>query len=144
MRLLWSQELVTFKGRFHDLDRVNIVPGPVQRPIPIWLGGTADAVLRRAAKLANGWMPIMPPGEKAEEKLEQFRGYLVENGRQPDEAPVEVWLRANEMDPEAWGRDADYWRQNGISMAMLYPMFHAGNLDGQIEILRRFKEAAKG
>jgi len=29
-------------------------------------------------------------------------------------------------------------------MAMLYPMFHAGNLDGQIEILRRFKEAAKG
>ena len=144
MRLLWSEELVTFKGRFHDLDRVNIVPGPVQRPIPIWLGGTADAVLRRAAKLANGWMPIMPPGEKAEEKLEQFRGYLVENGRQPDEAPVEVWLRANEMDPDAWGRDADYWRQNGISMAMLYPMFHAGNLDGQIEILRRFKEAAKG
>jgi probable F420-dependent oxidoreductase len=144
MRLLWSEELVTFKGRFHYLDRVNIIPGPVQRPIPIWLGGIADPVVQRAARLADGWMPIMPPGEKAEEKLAQFRGYLAENGRRPEEAPIEVWLRAAEMNPEQWGQDADYWRQHGIAMAMLYPMFHAGNIDGQIDILRRFKEVAEG
>ena len=46
LRRLWAGELVTFKGRFHDLQAVNIAPPPVQRPIPIWLGGAHDRVLR--------------------------------------------------------------------------------------------------
>src|SRR5262245_28942101 len=36
MRRLWSQDLVSFSGRFHQLREVNILPAPVQRPIPIW------------------------------------------------------------------------------------------------------------
>ena len=36
MRRLWTEDLVTFNGRFHTLESVNIVPPPVQRPIPIW------------------------------------------------------------------------------------------------------------
>ena len=39
MRRLWTEDLVTFAGRFHNLVDVNLLPVPVQRPIPIWFGG---------------------------------------------------------------------------------------------------------
>jgi alkanesulfonate monooxygenase SsuD/methylene tetrahydromethanopterin reductase-like flavin-dependent oxidoreductase (luciferase family) len=43
LRRLWTQDLVTFSGRFHDLAEVSITPAPIQRPIPIWFGGVSDA-----------------------------------------------------------------------------------------------------
>ena len=69
LRRLWSGDLVSFTGRFHNLQDVSIVPPPVQRPIPIWFGGSSDAVIRRAARLGDGWMPIMAPDAQAEQKL---------------------------------------------------------------------------
>ncbi len=144
LRKLWTEELVTFKGRFHDFEGVNIMPGPAQKPIPIWLGGSSDAVVRRAARIGDGWMPIIQPDDKGKAKLEQLRGYLKEYGRDPETYPVEVWLRADEMNPDAWAADAEAWRKLGVSMVMLYPMFPTGSLETQIDILRRFKEAAGG
>src|ERR1700716_3975350 len=61
LRLLWSGKSIDFNGRFHNLKGVNIVPPPVQRPIPIWIGGSSDAVVKRAARLGDGWMPIIDP-----------------------------------------------------------------------------------
>src|SRR6476646_1543265 len=69
LRRLWCEDLVSFKGRFHDLREVNILPRPVQRPIPIWFGGGSDAVVARAAKLGDGWMPIAAPDAEMEQKL---------------------------------------------------------------------------
>ncbi|MBX7251491.1 MAG: LLM class F420-dependent oxidoreductase, partial [Candidatus Promineofilum sp.] len=57
LRALWTQELVTFKGRWHDIPDAGLNPLPVQRPIPLWFGGHADVVLRRLARLGDGWMP---------------------------------------------------------------------------------------
>src|SRR6266481_18718 len=51
LRRLWTQDLVTFKGRFHDLKEVSITPAPIQRPIPISFGGSSDAAVERAARL---------------------------------------------------------------------------------------------
>ncbi|HLE77974.1 MAG TPA: LLM class F420-dependent oxidoreductase, partial [bacterium] len=45
LRKLWTQEVVTFRGRFHHIVDAGINPLPVQRPIPIWMGGESDAVL---------------------------------------------------------------------------------------------------
>ena len=73
LRRLWSEDLVTFNGRFHDLKEVNICRAPVQRPIPIWFGGSSDAVVTRAARLGDGWMPIMAPDAEAEQKLAMLR-----------------------------------------------------------------------
>ncbi|SVC26420.1 uncharacterized protein METZ01_LOCUS279274, partial [marine metagenome] len=61
LKRLWTDDLVTFKGRFHDLYEVNITPPPVQRPIPIWFGGDSEPVIRRAARYGDGWMPILTP-----------------------------------------------------------------------------------
>ena len=65
LKKLWTEKLVTYKGKFHDYEEVTIVPSPKQNTIPIWLGGSADAVLKRAAELGDGWMPILPPDDTA-------------------------------------------------------------------------------
>ncbi len=142
MRRLWCDELVTFEGRFHRLEAVNIVPPPVQRPIPIWLGGVSDAVVKRAARLADGWMPIMAPDAQAEQKLAMLREEMRKHGRDPAKFGLEGWLRMQEPDPRRWGAAAEGWRKLGADYAMLYPMFRTPEFDGQIEILRQFKDVA--
>ena len=77
LRRLWSESLVSFNGRFHNLNEVSIVPPPVQRPIPIWFGGSSDAAVTRAARLGDGWMPIMAPDAQAEQKLGALREQLL-------------------------------------------------------------------
>jgi probable F420-dependent oxidoreductase len=144
LRHLWSQDLVTFNGRFHALKEVNIVPPPVQRPIPIWFGGISDAVVLRAARLGDGWMPIMPPDEKAEQKLALLREEMNKQGRDPGKFGLEGWLRMNDADPQRWAAAADGWRKLGADMVMLYPMYRLPKFEDQIETLRRFKEVAAG
>jgi alkanesulfonate monooxygenase SsuD/methylene tetrahydromethanopterin reductase-like flavin-dependent oxidoreductase (luciferase family) len=121
-----------------------MLPPPVQRPIPIWFGGTSDAVVRRAARLGDGWMPIMAPDAQAEQKLGALRDELKSFGRDPAKFGIEAWLRMNSPDPQAWVAAADGWRRLGADMVMLYPMYRITNVDGHIETLRRFKEVAIG
>jgi len=144
MRRLWTGELVTYSGRFHDLREVNIVPPPVQRPIPVWFGGSSDAAVKRAARIGDGWMPIMAPDEQAEAKLAALRGHLSAFGRDRSAFGLEAWLRMGEPDPQRWAAAADGWRRLGADMAMLYPMYRIASFDAQIETLRRFREAAGG
>lgn len=144
LRRLWSEDLVTFSGRFHALKDVNIVPPPVQRPIPIWFGGVSDAVVMRAARLGDGWMPIIPPDEKAEQKLALLREEMKKQGRDPGGFGIEGWLRMHEPDPQRWAAAADGWRKLGADMVMLYPMYRIPSFDDQIATLRRFKEVAGG
>src|SRR5438874_3425938 len=52
MRLLWSQEIVTYHGQFHTITEAGLNPLPVHGSIPIGTGGRADVLLRRTARLA--------------------------------------------------------------------------------------------
>jgi alkanesulfonate monooxygenase SsuD/methylene tetrahydromethanopterin reductase-like flavin-dependent oxidoreductase (luciferase family) len=55
---LWTQDAATFHGDLISFDGVDLRPQPVQRPRPpIWVGGRAEAVQRRAARFADGWFP---------------------------------------------------------------------------------------
>ena len=144
LRRLWSGELVSFTGRFHDLQDVSIVPPPVQRPIPIWFGGSSDAVIRRAARLGDGWMPILAPDAQAEQKLDLLAEQLTSFGRDTDKFGIEAWLRMHSPDPQGWAAAADGWRRLGAGMVMLYPMYRMTSLDDHIETLRRFKEVVIG
>jgi probable F420-dependent oxidoreductase len=144
LRRLWSEDLVSFSGRFHNLNEVSIVPPPVQRPIPIWFGGLSDAVVTRAARLGDGWMPIIEPDAQAEEKLGALREQLRSFGRDPAKFGIEGWLRMHDGDPQRWAAAADGWRRLGADIVMLYPMYRIPRFDDQIETLRRFKEVASG
>ncbi len=144
LRQLWTKKLATYKGRFHDFEEVTIVPSPIQYTIPIWLGGSADAVIKRAAELGDGWMPILPPDDTANIALEKLYEHLDNFGRKRKDFGIEAWLRFHEDNPNAWAEAADGWRSLGADMAMLYPMWQVNGVDGQIEILRRFKDVAGG
>ena len=62
LRALWTERSVTVDGRFHHIEPPGWRPLPVQRPIPIWIGGHAPAALRRVGRLADGWFPMVRPG----------------------------------------------------------------------------------
>ena len=57
MKRLWTEERVSFEGRFSRLERIPMEPKPVQKPHPpIWFGGRAEAALRRAVELGDGYI----------------------------------------------------------------------------------------
>ena len=69
MRRLWTEERVTFHGRYFQTDEVALMPKPIQQPVPIWIGGHTDAALRRTGALGDGWLPsFITPEEFAEGK----------------------------------------------------------------------------
>jgi probable F420-dependent oxidoreductase len=143
LRRLWTEDQVSFTGKFHKLVDVTMLPVPVQRPIPIWFGGSSDAVIKRAARIGDGWMPIMAP-DVAEPKLAMLRAHLKSFGREPASFGLEGWLRMDTPDEELWAKAASGWKRHGAQMVMLYPMYRMAELAPQIETLRRFKEVAAG
>lgn len=71
IKLLWQNRLVTFDGKYHQLTEQGINPRP-KKQIPIWLGGwSADKVLDRIARLADGWLPM-----RDVEQIESLIGLL--------------------------------------------------------------------
>ncbi len=91
MRLLWTQPLVDFDGRFHHLRGVGINPLPTH-PLPILIGsGGSDAVLRRVVRKADGWMPLLIPGLDAIDiatAVAKLRQFAEEAGRDPATLPI--------------------------------------------------------
>jgi probable F420-dependent oxidoreductase len=142
MRLLWSQEIVSYKGQFHTITEAGLNPLPVRRSIPIWLGGRADVALRRIARLADGWFPQGRPDEHMREFIERLRGYIREVGRDPDTFGLEARVNAGDGDLNEWMRQTEGWRKLGATHISLNTM-GAGFKSPQehIDALRRYKEA---
>lgn len=141
LKLLWTQELVTYKGRRHDIPDAGINPLPVRRPIPIWLGGHADAVLRRVARLGDGWMPGFRTAEAAAESLDTLDRYLAEQGRGRADVGLEPRLHWGAGDLDALGRTLEGWRAAGATHVSLNTM-GAGfrSPDEHLGAVRRFAE----
>jgi probable F420-dependent oxidoreductase len=120
LRRLWTDELVTFDGQWHHLDRIGINPMPVQRPIPLWMGSFRgrifERVIRRIGRLADGWFPQFPPGEELATVLERLRGYAVEAGRDPSSIGIEAGLAVrSDDDPQRWVDRATAFRDLGAT-----------------------------
>ena len=56
MTRLWSEERVTFEGEHYRYVDASIAPRPVQQPLPLWIGGSSEAAIRRTAAVGNGWL----------------------------------------------------------------------------------------
>ena len=66
MTRLWSSESVSFEGEFYSLKNATINPRPRQQPLPLWLGGSSAAAVRRTARYGGGWLaPLQSPAEAA-------------------------------------------------------------------------------
>jgi alkanesulfonate monooxygenase SsuD/methylene tetrahydromethanopterin reductase-like flavin-dependent oxidoreductase (luciferase family) len=51
LRMLWTRPTITYRGRWHTITDAGINPLPMQRPIPIWIGGESPAAIRRPATI---------------------------------------------------------------------------------------------
>jgi probable F420-dependent oxidoreductase len=115
LRQLWTQPLVQFSGRWDTIPDAGINPLPVQRPIPIWMGGSDERVLRRAARLADGWMPNYRSAADALPALQKLDQFLAENGRGREKFGVEARLPYGQGDLAALQAAVEAWRQAGAT-----------------------------
>ncbi len=146
LRRLWTQELVTYEGKWHKISDAGINPLPVQRPIPIWFGGHAEAVLQRCARLGDGWIPVrVGPDEQGRAMIERLRNYARQAGRDPDAIGIESWITIAGRDPDAWAEEARAWKAAGATHISVNTM-RAGfdSVGAHIEAIRRFKDAVSG
>ena len=83
---------MTYEGRWHRVPDAGINPLPVQRPIPVWMGGDSEVVIRRAARLADGWitLPSFRPGPPAQQTVDRLHGLVREAGRDPAAFGIEA------------------------------------------------------
>jgi probable F420-dependent oxidoreductase len=142
LRALWTQEVVTYEGRWHKISGAGLNPMPIQRPIPIWFGGGRDdSVLRRIAKLGDGWLPQVRPDEDGAAALDRYRTFAREAGRDPATLGVEGRVRASDGIDEA-ARSAEAWRELGATHLGINTM-GAGykSVDQHIEAIRAFRDA---
>jgi probable F420-dependent oxidoreductase len=145
LRALWTQELVTFKGRWHKITDAGINPLPVQRPIPIWFGGGADQVLRRVGRLGDGWFPQADPDERYRAMFEKVCGYAREAGRDPSAIGIEARLAIRGRPVEEWAKEASQWKKLGVAYLAINTM-NAGlsSPSAHVEAIRKFKDATAG
>ena len=149
LRALFTEEIVDFTGRWHRIDRAGLNPMPVQRPIPIWMGGGWNArertiiepAVRRIAAIADGWFTHLPPNEDGRAGMETFQRFVEEAGRDPAKLPVEGRIPAAKNGPEEWKRGIDAFQRMGMTSVELTTM-GAGfrTLDEHLDALRRFRE----
>ena len=144
LRALWTNEVVDFRGRWHRVDEAGINPMPVQRPIPLWMGGGRDdRALRRIARLADGWLP--PSGSTTMvDNVERLRGYLAEAGRDPAAFGIEARIDiGKDRTPGQWRQDFETWRDLGATHMTPTEGGGFSSIAERLESLRRFMEVVR-
>jgi probable F420-dependent oxidoreductase len=158
LRRLWTEPVVSFEGRWHKLVDVGINPLPVQRPISIWLGGMADAVIERVGRVADGWFPRFPsmrqraeagilPRQSANpaEIVGRMQAIARAAGRDPASIGIEGRVFLPGRTPEQWREELEEWRDLGATHMQLYTMEKGlSGADQHIEIVRRFVSESAG
>jgi probable F420-dependent oxidoreductase len=123
LRALWTQPVVDFAGEWHTIPEAGINPLPVQRPIPLWMGGgtdtVADAVLERIARLSDGWLTQMKPAAAAGAAVAKLRAFAQRAGRDPMTLGIEPRLNLREMNPDAWRAYLEAWQALGATHATI-------------------------
>ncbi|HEX6544491.1 MAG TPA: LLM class F420-dependent oxidoreductase [Ktedonobacterales bacterium] len=142
LRALWSKTAISFKGRWHTVEDAGINPLPVQHQIPIWIGGTADVVLRRVARIGDGWFPQMAPNDHARVLMEHLRTYLQEAGRPESAVGIEARLTLSRTPESGWQDFANGWRELGATHLGINTMgMGYQSLDEHLNALRQVREA---
>ena len=140
LRKLWTQELVTYEGQWHRVTDAGLNPLPIQRPIPIWFGGSDDRALRRLARLGDGWFPLMGPDDTCRAAIDKIGSYAREAGRDPKSIGIESRVTIGQKSPEEWKKEIEAWKNLGATHLAVNTM-KAGlpTPTAHIEAIRRVK-----
>lgn len=138
LKLCMGGGFVEFHGKYYDFDRLIMEPHPKTR-VPVYVGGHAEAALRRAAQYCDGWVGLVHPFEEARDYIERLRALRAEFGRENE--PFDIILQC----PEASSVD-DFKRLEdiGVTHCWVVPWHsaigagHGG--DGEIDITVMYDE----
>ena len=131
-------EWVEYHGAFYDFDRLMMAPVPSQ-PVPIYVGGLSEPGLRRAARLADGWISVQNTTAEIVGAMEALRIYRDEYGRA--NLPFEInALPTDAYELEGYRRLADA----GVTELQTVPWYFFGgdpdDLGVRIDSLARFSD----
>ena len=144
MRSLWQNELITYEGKSHKVTDAGINPLPPEGSIPIWFGGTADIVLKRVARLGDGWMPVGKPDESRQLMIEKLTGYLREEGRDIGDIGIESWVTLKDLSDSDVQNEIDGWRNlgathlsvNTMNSGLKFPDEHINSIEKFLQMAR--------
>ena len=144
MRALWTDEVVDFEGRWHRIPEAGINPLPVQRPIPVWIGGYVAATMDRIGRMGDGWFPESQdseaPGAKVKADLELIARAARAAGRDPAEIGMEARIRLDRASRDEWSELVEEWRALGATHLSVITADEGHDAAGHIRFLREFAE----
>jgi probable F420-dependent oxidoreductase len=121
LRRYWTERSVTAAGEFDRVTGAGIAPPPVQRPIPIWFGGMSPRAYERMGRLADGWFPLVQPGEQ----LEAARSLIAESAERAGRDPAGIGMEGRvdvRDDVDDTVRRIERWREEGASHVSINTM----------------------
>jgi probable F420-dependent oxidoreductase len=139
LRRLWTEPVVDFAGEQHRVRHAGLAPLPVQRPIPVWIGGGATPhTLRRIGRIADGWFPPGRPGAEFEGRLAVVRAAASAIGRDPAALGIDARVEYGTGDLHRIADDVAAWRELGATHVSLNTM-NAGfaTADQHVDALAR-------
>jgi probable F420-dependent oxidoreductase len=81
---LWCEEKVTFAGEHFQYHDATIAPRPVQKPMPLWIGGSSPVAIRRTARIGTGWQAGAENPQEVRQVVEAIKAATAEAGRSID------------------------------------------------------------
>jgi alkanesulfonate monooxygenase SsuD/methylene tetrahydromethanopterin reductase-like flavin-dependent oxidoreductase (luciferase family) len=119
-------------------------PLPIQRPIPIWIGASAERAIKRAAETADGYFPQRPLEGGWRATMDKIHGWLEAAGRDPAKFGIDVRINVAVGSPDDWHKEAEQWRALGATHLSVNTM--GGGLQGpdaHVERLRQVLQAVR-
>jgi probable F420-dependent oxidoreductase len=141
IKLLWTEERVSFHGRFFSLDDAVFYPKPVQRPHPpIWIGGHSAAALQRVGRLGDGWLAVPRDLDQLDAGVQTIRRHAEAAGRDPAAVGVATSGAARSLD-ELLDR-LPRLEQLGVTIVNLPALFWTRSVEAAIELMETFAQRA--
>ncbi len=141
MRELWAHDSISFDGKYHQVTMAGIKPRP-EKPVPIWFGGGAPALLDRCARLGDGWLPLMGPNDKAKAAIETMQTKREAAGLSWDNFGIQAQAQAGGGTPERWAKHYQNWAALGATHIAI-ATHNAGftSVDEHLKAFEAYREA---
>ena len=141
LRQLWTHDIVDFEGRWHKVSHAGLNPLPVQQPIPVWLGGRSEDMVKRVGRIADGWFPNFAPDTEGRDTIARLHNYAREAGRDPESIGIEARVNVARTTSEEWSAQAKDWQDIGATHLSVNTM-NAGFTSPKqhIDALEKFKK----
>lgn len=121
LKMLWTEDIVEFKGEYYDIPASKVGPKPVQKPhIPIYLGGYSQKTFARIAKHANGWIcTIRDSLSQVKLNIEKIKEECHKVNRDPKDINIAAILYPNVIDSDDMDNRQGYENQRESSRILL-------------------------